>query len=364
MANWTLTAGEIDDLADGCTLLGSGGGGDTHCFRVLLRNLLADRGPVPIVDPGALAPHATVVNLGFVGAPIVVTEKLLCESEITLAVEAMARGLGRPIDAVMAAEIGGGNGLVPLVAASLLRLPVVDADGMGRAFPLSDQITYSIYGHSASPTVVTTENGDVVHIESTSNRRIEQMVRALSVVNGNTCFTADYVLSAADVRSCAILGSLSLARRIGHALRVARTAHADLLPALADALRSADGRAVECLFEGKVVDSRHETRGGFGFGRVTLASATAGTGMTIDFQNEYLVARRDGIAVATTPDIIAIVDSETLRNIGSESVRYGQRIKVLAIEAPRLLRSAAALKVIGPSAFGFDLDYRPIGARA
>ena len=80
---------------------------------------------------------------------VVVTEKLLCESEIILAVEAMARGLGRPIDAVMSAEIGGGNGLVPLVAASLLRLPVVDADGMGRAFPLSDQITYSIYGRRA-----------------------------------------------------------------------------------------------------------------------------------------------------------------------------------------------------------------------
>lgn len=69
-------------------------------------------------------------------------------------------------------------------------------------------------------------------------------------------------------------------------------------------------------------------------------------------------------AVATTPDIIAIVDSETLRNIGSESVRYGQRVKVLAIEAPRLLCSAAALEVIGPSAFGSDLDYRPVGARA
>lgn len=363
MANWILTADEIDDLADGCTLLGSGGGGDTHCFRMVLRELLKERGPVRIVDAGTLPSDATVVNLGFVGAPIVMTEKLLCESEVVLAVQAMARWLGRPIDALMAAEIGGGNGLAPLVAASLLGLPVLDADGMGRAFPLSDQITYSIYGHSASPTIVTTEHGDVVSLESRNNRRIEQMVRAISVANGNACFTADYVLSAEDVLSCAVLESMSLARRIGGALRAARAAHTDLVPALADALQTA-ALAVACLFDGKVVDSRHETRGGFGFGRVTLGSASEGAEMTVDFQNEYLVARRNGVPVATTPDIIAIVDSETLRNIGSESVRYGQRAKVLAIEAPRLLRSPAALKVIGPSAFGFDLEYRPIAEGA
>ncbi|HJS90053.1 MAG TPA: DUF917 domain-containing protein [Steroidobacteraceae bacterium] len=363
MASWTLTADEIDDLADGCTLLGSGGGGDTHCFRMVLRELLASRGPVRIIDADALAPDTTVANLGFVGAPIVMTEKLLCENEIVIAVEAMERRLGRSIGAIMAAEIGGGNGLVPLIAASLLDLPVVDADGMGRAFPLSDQITYSIYGHSAAPTVVTTEKGDIVCIESPNNRRIEQMVRALSVVNGNTCFTADYVLSASDVRSCAVLESVSLARHIGGALRAARATHSELVPALANALKSA-GLAVACLFDGKVMDSRHETRGGFGFGRVTLSSLPPAAEMTVDFQNEYLVARRNGIAVATTPDIISLVDSETLRNIGSESVRYGQRIKVLAIEAPQLLRSPAALKVIGPSAFGFDVEYRPISACA
>ena len=35
----------------------------------------------------------------------------------------------------MAGEVGGGNGLEPLVVASRLGLPAVDGDLMGRAFP-------------------------------------------------------------------------------------------------------------------------------------------------------------------------------------------------------------------------------------
>jgi DUF917 family protein len=364
MASWTLTEGDIADLADGCSLLGSGGGGEPHCIQLVLASMIAERGPLPVIDASELAADAVVVNVGFVGAPVVITEKLFCGSEIVPALNEMSRRIGRRIDAVMGAEIGGGNGLVAFLAGSLLGVPIVDGDGMGRAFPRSDQVTYSICGRSASPTVVSSEQGDIVCVEGSSNRRVEQIVRALAVANGNSCFTVDYVLSGDDVRACAVLESLSLARRIGAALRVARGAHADPLLALSNVLTRSGRLLVRSLFDGKVVDCAQEVRGGFGFGRVTLDSLPSGARMTIEFQNEFLVARRDGVIVATTPDIISIVDSETLRNIGSESVRYGQRVRVLSIEAPTLLQSPHALCVVGPRAFGFDLDYSPVSKLA
>lgn len=37
--------------------------------------------------------------------------------------------------ALLSFEIGGGNGIEPLVAGARMGLPVVDADLMGRAFP-------------------------------------------------------------------------------------------------------------------------------------------------------------------------------------------------------------------------------------
>lgn len=45
------------------------------------------------------------------------------------------RCFAAPLAAVMAGEVGGGNGIEPLVVGARLGLPVVDGDLMGRAFP-------------------------------------------------------------------------------------------------------------------------------------------------------------------------------------------------------------------------------------
>lgn len=364
MADWLFGADEIECLAAGCTLLGSGGGGDPHIFQMVLEDLLLARGPVPVVHPDQLAADAQVVNVGFVGAPIVLTEKLFYEEEVTVALSAMSRRLGRRIDAIMAAEMAGANGLSAFIAASLLGVPVVDADGMGRAFPRSDQISYSFFGHSASPTVVSNEHGDVVCVETRANARMEHLVRALSVAAGSKCFSVDYPLSGSDVRTCAVVGTVSLAKRLGSAIQQARVSHQDLLVALQTALGDRGDALVRQLLEGKVTHCWNETRDGFGFGTVTLEPLPAGEPVTVEFQNEFLVGYQGERVLATTPDIISFVDAESLATITSDTVRYGQRVKVLAIQAPPLMRSPAALRVVGPRAFGFDLDYRPIGTPA
>jgi DUF917 family protein len=360
MSDWMFGADDVDELAAGCALLGSGGGGETYIFQLVLRDLLANRGAVRVIGPEQLPPDAQVVNVGFVGAPIVLTEKLFCEEEVTLALGAMSRRLGRRIDAVMAAEMAGANGLSAFIAASLLGVPVIDADGMGRAFPRSDQISYAILGRSASPTLVSNEHGDVVCLETRDNRRMEHLVRALSVAAGSKCFSVDYPLFAGEVQACAILGTVSLARRLGRAIQHARLAHLEPVAAL----RESGDAVVRQIGEGKVTSCWNETRDGFGFGTVTLESLPTGEPLMVQFQNEFLLAYRGDRVLATTPDIISFVDTETLGTITSDSVKYGQRVKVLAIQAPPLLRSPAALRIVGPRAFGLNFDYVPIGAQA
>ena len=59
--------------------------------------------------------------------------------------------------------------------------------------------------------------------------------------------------------------------------------------------------------------------------------------------------------------MIVVLDSETGFPIGTELLRYGQRIAVLGLPCHELLRTDKALKVIGPKAFGYlDLDYQPM----
>ena len=61
-----------------------------------------------------------------------------------------------------------------------------------------------------------------------------------------------------------------------------------------------------------------------------------------------------------TPDLICLVDSLSGDGIGTDVLRYGQRIAVLALPGPEIFRTKAGLEAVGPRAFGFDLDYHCI----
>ena len=63
---------------------------------------------------------------------------------------------------LVCAEIGGANSLEPLALGAKLGLPVLDADGMGRAFPELQMYTPSIYGCKPYPSSVAGDKGDVL----------------------------------------------------------------------------------------------------------------------------------------------------------------------------------------------------------
>ena len=48
----------------------------------------------------------------------------------------------------MPMEAGGVNSMLPIAAAARLGLPMVDCDGMGRAFPELQMVTFTIGGVS------------------------------------------------------------------------------------------------------------------------------------------------------------------------------------------------------------------------
>lgn len=44
--------------------------------------------------------------------------------------------------------------------------------------------------------------------------------------------------------------------------------------------------------------------------------------------------------------------------ITTEAVRYGMRVGAVVLPANPMLKTAEALKFVGPKAFGFDMSYR------
>jgi len=82
--------------------------------------------------------------------------------------------------------------------------------------------------------------------------------------------------------------------------------------------------------------------------------------MTIDFQNEWIVANRDAQPAAMTPDLICVLDSVSGEAVGSETIRYGQRVTVIALPPPPVFLTAKGLEHVGPRAFGYDVDFRSV----
>jgi DUF917 family protein len=359
--SWELTQDRLSDLARGAALLGTGGGGDPFIGRLLVEQAMAASGPVTVLDPDELDADALVIPTAQMGAPTVAVEKIPRGTEPVAALRALERHLGREAAATMPIECGGINSMIPLLVGARTGLPVVDADGMGRAFPELQMETFSVYGIPGSPLAIAGENDETAIIDTgADNRRMESFARALTIRLGGVGHIAEYAMSGADVRRTAVPRTLSLALSLGAAIREARAAHRDPVDALRAALAPTLYNHLRVLFRGKVVDVERRTVEGFARGRARFASFDGNSSMEVEFQNEHLVATVDGDVRCLVPDLIVVLEADTAEPITTEGLRYGQRVTVVGISTPDLMRTPQALATFGPAAFGIDQAFVPV----
>ncbi len=333
-------------------MLGTGGGGDVRTGALAAVRAIETHGEVPLVRLADLPDDALVVPLSGIGAPTVGHEMIHGEDEPGRIAEEVERIFGRPPAAVMSSEIGGSNGVAPVAWAAQLGLPLLDADGMGRAFPEVQMVSMYVAGLPADLVIMTDIVGNIVTIRPVDGLWSERLARAVCVAVGSYALMADYILTAARARGAVIEGTVSRALEIG---RVTEGA-AEPLRALQEELGAAR------LITGKLTDVERRTTGGFVRGTATIEGTGEDRGRTLllELQNENLVAVEDGEVRAMVPDLITVVDTETAAAIQTESLRYGQRVAVLAWPCDPLWRTPKGLETVGPRAFGYDLEYVPI----
>jgi uncharacterized protein len=357
-----LTLQDIEAIAIGAGILGTGGGGNTYIGRVWLEHELRQRAAqggtaaVRIIDVDALPDDGMTVAVSKMGAPTVSNEKLAQGMEMFNTVRALESHIQQPMTALLIGEIGGSNALMPLIVGLQTGLPVVDGDAMGRAFPELQMDTFSIGGVSHAPMALGDAHGNVVifHTLDTTHRA-EQYARVLTISMGGSAALAMPVVSGTFAKQHLIRGTLTLAQQMGAAVLRARKAGDD--PA---AVVAALGHG-HVLFRGKIADLERKTVQGFARGRMTLVGFGDGQRLDIAFQNENLIARLEGEVVATVPDLITLVQLEDGEPIGTESLRYGLRVAVLAMPAPQELKTARALEFVGPAAFGYpEVPFTPM----
>ncbi|MGI9614704.1 MAG: DUF917 domain-containing protein [Acidimicrobiales bacterium] len=349
----TITAQDIDDLAVGSWIIGTGGGGSPYLNHLNVQRMAAAGQTFELIDPSSLSDDALVAVVSTMGAPIVMQERLQDSRDVARAVEIMQDYLGRSFDAVMATEIGGSNAFQPLMAAAHLDLPIVDADAMGRAYPEAQMTSFAVGGLQPWPLALVDPRGiEAVISQVPTWKWMERTSRVLTVEMGSMAATCKAPRSGAEVKRWSVRNTMSWAIDIGAAVRIARSAHRDPIVATCEAT---GGRE---LFRGKIVDVARRTTGGFLRGRAKIdgLDANAGSAVVLEFQNEWLIAELDGYPIATVPHLICLLDADSGEAVGTETARYGQRVALLGVAAPDLFASDEGLRYVGPRAVGYDLD--------
>jgi DUF917 family protein len=352
----SLSLEALDSIALGAAVLGAGGGGDPYIGKLMAIQALSDHGPIHLMRVDEVPDDAWCVAVGSMGAPTVAIEKLAGGGELIAALRALEARLGRPFTHLASMEVGGMNSMLPIVAAAITGLPLVDCDGMGRAFPELQMCTPTIFGIAASPMVAADDKGNAVVVDAVDNAWTERLARSATIDMGAISYIALYPQTGAQLKESMIPNTLALAKRIGDAIVSARSSR----EAPAASVAAAGGGFV--LFDGKVADLRRTTVAGFARGTVWLEGSGNDTDVKVEvhFQNENLIALRGTTVLASSPDLIVILETDSGQPITTEDLRYGNRITLISLPCDPRWRTAAGLRLVGPRYFGFDVEYTPI----
>ncbi|HEX3537152.1 MAG TPA: DUF917 domain-containing protein [Stellaceae bacterium] len=357
MASTPITAEDIECLAVGSWILGTGGGGSPYLGLLNMRQLYAEGHRVELMSPLDLADEDWVAVVSNMGAPLVGQERLTDSRSIARAVAMQEDVSGIKFRAVMSLEIGGGNGIQPLMAAAHLGIPVVDADTMGRAYPEAQMTSVAVGDLRPYPCALYDPRGlESVVTQVPSWKWMERVSRKICVEMGSIASTCKAPRTGREVKEWGIHFTTTKAIGIGRRVREANRRHDDPVAAVLD---EAQGKI---LFRGKVVDVARRATEGFLRGRCVVEGLDEDRGARLElaFQNEWVVAWRDGEPMAMSPDLICVLDTVSGNAFGTETIRYGMRVTVVALPAPPVFLTPKGLDHVGPRAFGYDLDFKSV----
>ena len=196
----TLDAQDVDDLAVGAWILGTGGGGSPYLNHLNMQRLAADGMQFKLIDPQELDDQARVA--------------------VARAVQVMAEHSGSTFDAVMATEIGGSNAFQPLMASAHLGIPIVDADAMGRAYPEAQMTSFAIGGLQPWPLALVDPRGvEAIVTQVPTWKWMERASRTLTIETGSMAATCKAPRTGAEVKRWGVANSMSFAIHLGAQVR-------------------------------------------------------------------------------------------------------------------------------------------------
>ncbi|KAI4844819.1 DUF917-domain-containing protein [Aureobasidium sp. EXF-8846] len=376
---WYVSETDLEWMSIGCYILGTGGGGSPYSHMLRMRSILRDGGVIRVINPHDLKDDDQVGCGGGAGSPTVGIEKLPGD-EMMDAQRGLYKMCDRKATAMIALEIGGGNGLQGMIlgASSNMNLPTVDGDWMGRAYPTKWQTTPVVFNERPCvfcPIATADGNGSLVYMPTAvSDLAVERIIRAALSQMGSHVGCAEGPVTGAETKRWAVEHTISLAWRIGRAVAAAR--QSNRIDTVAESIIDEVGgpEAAKVIFKGKIIGVDRTLRNGHVYGEVIIEAAETGTTsefggrIKIPFKNENIAAfkvKEDGTeeVLAIVPDLISVIDAQSGEAIGTPEYRYDLLVTVIGITASdKWTSTPRAIEIGGPTAFGLtDIEYKPLG---
>ena len=299
-----------------------------------------------LVSIDELPDAGVIVTISAIGAPAA-PDWEMWPKDYLRAFELLRREVDEPIVGLINAQNGYSSTVNPWLHSALTGLPVVDAAGDVRAHPTIKLGGMGFAGDPEFSTVQTAAGGNrargaYLEVVARGNLvKTSNLLRRASVESGGFIASARLPLPVRTVRERAALGAVSVAIRLGESMRAQR---GKTPRAMIEAITTATGG--EILGEGEVVEKQLKTDGGFDHARIVVDASRRS--LTLYALNEFMAVDAVGRRVATYPDTIAVLSTETGMPVAVSAIAPGTPLAVLRVDSKKLPCSAGA---VDPAAY-------------
>jgi uncharacterized protein len=326
-----ITKKNLDSIAVGAELLGSGGGGCTKDNLSILKNIVNK--DIEIISVKDLNDNDLILPVALMGAPIIAKEKILNTVIFNSLIQEFEKHYKVKPAALISAEIGGSNALFPLILSSMTGIPIIDGDLIGRAFPELQMTVANLKGIKKTTALLTNCQGESYAIFDQDIHCIETKAREVTVKWGSSAAIALYIMKKKTALETVLKNTLSQAFDLGNIMLNRNNSITKLI-------EITKGHVV-C--SGRVEDISQNIKAGFLMGNAIILEKQSS--YCVRFQNEYMEVTKNEVYIARTPDIISVLDSESLLPISSENLSYGTKVIVIAFKADKMWYSESGLRL-------------------
>lgn len=341
---WVITKKDIPDISLGAKFLSCGGGGETKTVEYLLLSIMEDSDMI-VVKTIMEIMNEWIVPVAMVGSTVLFNEDLPSGSETGQTLKLYEEITEKKTDAVISIEIGGMNGLIPLLIALERNLPVIDGDGMGRAFPKLEMSSFYHSQTSIFPLVAySREETLIVH----EPHQLEEKLQSFLIENNGFGHIACYGMNGRQMKPAMIPGTLKLVRDIGKTLSEGSVE--EKIQSLQTLFSNSVYGRLQVLFKGRISVIRRWFSKEVLVGSCHLDGNESFHGKTavVYYQNEFLsflILREKSF---TTPDLIIFVDYETGLPLSVSEIREGMYVLALTVQAPSVFHTKEMRRLTGP----------------